>query len=181
MLVALAGAGAAAPAMAQSPVTIDFTGVPTGPFARYSENGFAVQASLAAGWSGNYGYGAPAPDIEFTTPKHTTKSAAIRVTEGKSVFTFTSVDLYSSVDSITYRFRGLLKGKQVFSVTGQTGLLYGDYYTFVNIYPYVQAAIDTLEIGIQDPGRCCNNPVGIDNIVVVPGGAAAAAHRVPPS
>jgi hypothetical protein len=52
-------------------------------------------------------------------------------------------------------------------VFGEVGLTFGNFSTVLN--PDSSASIDTLDVLLtNDPGPCCSNPMGLDNIVLTP-------------
>jgi hypothetical protein len=96
----------------------------------------------------------------------------IEVAAGGHLFTFASVDLYSSTTKIPWEFAGFRDSVEVFRMTGLIGNTFGAFENAPN--PYSTDAIDSLVIGITNPMRAClgcpigavGNPMGIDNIVV---------------
>jgi hypothetical protein len=157
-----------------SDVTIDFNGMSGGdgsPFTSYSESGFQVSA-ISDQWlvgqsGGNFG-----PYIYFIAQANQVITATIAVTDGGAQFSFRSIDLYSSITTIPYTFTGFLNNSEVFSVSGIVPHTYGNFATVDN--PDSSALIDTLDVSLtNDPGPCCSNPMGLDNIVLSQGGASA--------
>jgi hypothetical protein len=156
-------AGTVAP---RSAVTIDFDGVATGVLTKYKENGFEVRPRKSGSWMGSSNYGNPAPFIEFITPGGPASTKAVVITHGGKPFTFQTVDVYSSITKIPYRFRGSLNGLTKYVVTGTVPNTFGGFLTATNTSAAV--AIDRLVIAVTNPPTGGSNPVGIDNIVVTP-------------
>ena len=153
--------------------TIDFNGLSgnqncgngfsgCAPFTSYTQSGFTV-APLSGSWLVGDSFGHPPPFIVFTNPPSTT--ASIAVTDAGAPFSFSSVDLYSSVTTIPYTFTGLLNGNTVFTTSGTVPNTFGNFASVLN--PHGTDAIDTLQVTLSNPPfACCSNPVGLDNIVV---------------
>ena len=148
-------------------VTVTFGGlsvngasVPT-----YTESGVTITATQAD-WKAVTTYGHPQPFIQFMAAAGAPAvTGQIRVTTGGALFTFNSVDLYSSTTSIPYTFTGLLGSTTVFSVTGTQPQTFGLFATVANSES--SAIIDTLVITLTNtPAACCSNPMGLDNIVI---------------
>ena len=158
-----------------SAATIGFGGLlASAPFTSYAESGFTVTAASGS-WQSFIGYGNPAPFIEFfRNAGEPTTTAAVDVTAAGSVFSFFSVDLYSSLTPIPYVITGLRNSSQVFTFTGTVPNTFGG---FATVSPGPTALIDTLRIVLSNPViAVAGNPVGLDNIVVtaVPEPAALA-------
>lgn len=147
---------------------IGFNGVQAAqgaPFTNYSENGFAVTATAGNWYVANYGN--PGPAIHFRIPPSEASAVGeMRVTAGGGTFTFSAVDVYSSVTTIPYQIVGLLAGREVLRMNGTVPLTYGQFATVVN--QFNTTILDTLVIRLTNPatGCCPGNPVGLDNIVV---------------
>jgi hypothetical protein len=94
-----------APALAS---TIDFGDLVAGSsFTTYANSGFTVSPTSGS-WMVN-DYGAPSLSIVFSRAAvQPTTTGQIQITAGGSPFTFSSVDLYSSITPIPYEFTGLL-------------------------------------------------------------------------
>jgi len=91
--------------------------------------------------------------------------AAVEVTAGGAAFTFSSVDLYSSVTPVPYTMTGLMNSVPVFTVSDTVPNTFGNFATVTG--PNPSAKIDRLVIELVNPATpCCSNPVGIDNIAV---------------
>jgi hypothetical protein len=149
-------------------VTITFAGLSGNgsPVTTYSESGFTVLA-VSGNWQALTTYGHPAPSLIFmraaTDP---TTTAEVRITAGGDIFSFTSVDLYSSVTPIPYVFTGMMGSTTAFTVTGTVPNTFGNFVTVAN--PNSTALIDALLIRLSNPATpCCSNPVGFDNVVLV--------------
>ena len=174
---------------------IDFNGISGGEgsqFTSYMEDGFTV-SDVSNNLLVSQGiYGNPPPGLYFIAQPNQVLTGTVEVTEGGALFTFNSVDVYSSITAIPYTFTGFLNGNQVYTVSGVTQLAMGNFLTVMN--PDSSIAVNTLDISVtNDPGSCCSNPMALDNINVtqqsatVPepatlslfgiGAAAAAAYR----
>lgn len=167
MLAALAASSRTSDA---APITLGFNGLAAGAFNGYSQDGFTVNPFTGT-WLTNTSYGAPSPFPYFTGPGYLQPavSASLEITGGGGLFTFASVDLYSIVTPIPWRFTGFLNGAQVFDGSGQLGNTLGLFKNVVN--PSALAAIDRLVITLTNPinlscPTCGANPMGPDNIVV---------------
>lgn len=160
--LALALVSGRAPAAA---ATIGFDNLATNaPFATYAESGFTASAASGS-WQALVGYGNPAPFIEFIrAADQSTISASIQVTAGGTPFTFSAVDLYSSITTIPYQFEGFLNSVLVFTLSGTVPNTSGG---FATVNSNTTLVIDALLITLSNPATpCCSNPVGLDNIVV---------------
>lgn len=148
-------------------VTINFNGLSPNrsPFTTYGQSGFTVVAT-SGNWLTITTFGDPAPFIQFErVSQQPTISARIQVTAGGLLFTFTSVRVYSSITTIPYVFTGLLDFNPVFTVSATQPNTLGTFATVLN--PNSTDLIDTLLIRLSNPETpCCDNPVGLDNIVV---------------
>jgi hypothetical protein len=88
----------------------------------------------------------------------------IRAEDGLD-FTFSAVDLYSSVTPIPYRFIGYNEGMPIFDVSDTMPNTFGMFKTATN--PEFASLIDLLYIELVNPYvEFGGNPVGFDNIVV---------------
>jgi hypothetical protein len=149
---------------------ITFAGLTDGgaSFTTYTESGLTV-VSTEGDWEVNTGYGNPEPFIQFPSPAEApTVTAAITVTAGGALFTFSSVDLYSSLTPIPYVFTGIRDSVTVFTATDTQPDTFGDFATVLN--PYSSESIDTLVITLANPPDvCCPNATGLDNISIVTG------------
>ena len=135
----------------------------------YTEAGFTVNVQ-AASWTVLGTYGNPLPSIQFAAvPTEPFTVGQLQVTAGGALFTFTSVDLYSSVTTIPYSVSGLLNGVPQFIHNGTVPPTSGRFATVSG--PTVNIPIDTLIIGISNVppptcATCATNPMGVDNIAV---------------
>jgi hypothetical protein len=151
-------------------VTLGFNGLATvadgSPVVSYSEAGFTITPT-AADWTASTTFGRPAPFIRFVRQAgEDALTGEVTVTSAGSLFTFTAVDVYSSVTPIPLEIIGLREGAQVFAASGTVPNTFGTFATVNN--PYPASVIDTLVIRMTNPATaCCSNPVGLDNIVVV--------------
>jgi hypothetical protein len=139
------------------------------PVSSYAEAGMTL-VTTAASWHAITTYGNPAPSLQFDRAASApTLTGEVRITAaGGRLFTFTSVDIYSSVTPIPYRFTGLLNSATVFTLERTQPNTFGNFATIVN--PNPAALIDTLVIRLSNPATptcpICSNPVGLDNVVV---------------
>jgi hypothetical protein len=146
--------------LAHASTTIAFGGLAAkvgSPVSTYSESGFTVLAT-----SGNWtvdGYGNPGPSIIFES----TAAGAIQVTAGGAAFSFTSVDLYSSITKIPYTITGLRSSAAQFTLANTLPNTFGNFATVTN--PQAAAMIDTLVISLTNPAPGAN-PIGVDNVAV---------------
>lgn len=138
------------------------------PFTFYTEDGFMVFPAGGADWVNNTVYGAPAPSVIFNRKRGEPEiwAGAFVRAEETLPFTFSAVDLYSSVTPIPYRFIGYKDGMPVFDVSNTMPNTFGRFETAFNP-DYATILIDLLYIELVNPFvACCSNPVGFDNIVV---------------
>jgi hypothetical protein len=150
-----------------SAATIGFSDLVTsGPLGSYAESGFTVSA-VSGSWESSTTYGNPAPFILFSRPAgEPTITAQIEVTAAGSLFTFASVDLYSSVTTIPYVVTGLRNSNPVYTLAGTVPNTFGGFETVNSNSTQI---IDTLRITLSNPAtECCSNPVGLDNIAANP-------------
>jgi hypothetical protein len=137
------------------------------PFTLYTEDGFMVFPGGGEEWVNNTVYGKPAPSVVFNRPRGAPELWAgmfIRA-EGTLPFTFSAVDLYSSVTPIPYRFVGYKDGMPVLIVFGEMPNPFGEFEPATN--PDFETLIDLLYIELVNPFVAFGgNPVGFDNIVV---------------
>ena len=80
-------------------------------------------------------YGSPFPFIYFVGQPNQMIMGMIAVSDSGTPFTFSSIDLYSSVTTIPYTFTGCLANNQVFTVSGTVPNTYGNFATVLNPYP----------------------------------------------
>src|SRR5512147_938193 len=101
-----------------SAAAIGFDGLgPNGaPLFVHFEDGFAVAPAGGEPWQITTTYGAPAPYIGYTrNPTQPDLTGLVFVRDLESAdFIFSSVDLYSSITPIPYRFRGYRDNARVF-------------------------------------------------------------------
>jgi hypothetical protein len=149
--------------LVRASTTITFGGLTGSAFSTYPESGFTVSAT-----SGNWtvdGYGNPGPSIIFSAPAGSTVTGTIQVTAGGTVFSFGSVDLYSSTTPIPYTITGRRNSTTAFTMAATLPNTFGNFVTVAN--PHAAAMIDTLVISLSNPAApCCSNPMGVDNIAV---------------
>jgi len=157
-----------APVVPASAAVITFDGLQTpsaftGP---YAESGFSVSPASNQ-WIVWTGYGNPAPAIVFINPDTAFETnAQIEVTAGGRLFTFESVDLYSSISPIPFGFVGLLNSTVVLSQMGGLPNTFGNFRT---VSVNSTQPIDTLLITVGNPSTApfpTVNPAGLDNVVV---------------
>lgn len=138
------------------------------PFTFHTEDGFMVFPAGGADWVNNTVYGAPAPSVIFSRKRGEPEiwAGAFVRAEETLPFTFSAVDLYSSLTPIPYRFIGYKDGMLVFDVSNTMPNTFGSFKTAFNP-DYASSLIDLLYIELVNPFvACCSNPVGFDNIVV---------------
>jgi hypothetical protein len=149
------------------PCTIGFEGLQGNgaPFGRHTACGLTISGA-GASWQSSTSYGNPAPFIQFITPAGTTAIGDITLQSADGLFTFASVDIYSSTTKIPYEITGTAHGSAALSMQDVQGNTFGGFATIVNSHP--ATAIDGLRIRLTNPAApCCTNPVGLDNIRVV--------------
>jgi hypothetical protein len=150
-------------------VTITFDGLSTAAngssVTSYTESGFTVTPT-AEDWVALTTFGNPSPFIQFTRlAAQSATTGEVTVTAGGAVFDFHTVDLYSSITTIPHEVIGLRGGAVVFSFSGTVPNTFGQFATVSN--PYSLTPVDTLLIRVLNPQTsCCDNPVGVDNIVL---------------
>ena len=145
-------------------LSFDGAGADSTPFTSYTDAGFTV-AAVSGAWAVKTTYGNPAPYIGLAAPSATTTGGDVRISESGLPFSFSSVDLYSSLTPLPYVLTGLRNGATVFTVTDVLPNPMGAFVTVPN--PHASDVIDTLLISVttQTP-PCCPNSIGIDNIKV---------------
>lgn len=158
------------PSVPGTALTIGFDGL-TGngsPFTSVSQSGFTVSPTLGS-WVIRTDYGRPAPFIQFFAPLNVPVLASIQITRSGGLFTFSSVDVYSSVTAIPYQFMGSRNNITVFTVVGTQPMTQGLFATASNTY--ASSLIDSLSIFLFNDFKnilCgvtpCANPMGLDNI-----------------
>jgi hypothetical protein len=176
-VVALNAAGGSAPsneivvtvaASGGGPAVIAFGGLAGAPnrsaITTYTEAGYTLTAT-AQNWMALTSYGNPAPFIQFVRDaSQPTQVGEVNVNAGGAVFTFTSVDVYSSTTPIPYEFVGLRNGVAMFTHSAVVPNTFGGFATVSN--PSATTLIDTLLIRLTNPATGLTNPVGFDNLRV---------------
>lgn len=149
-------------------VRIQFSGL-TGhgsAFSALTESAYTV-TSTEGNWTVSTSYGNPAPFIQFLLPAGRLAiigEVMVRAAGG-GMFSFSSVDLYSSITPIPHIFIGLGNSTTVFSVANTQPNTFGRFATVPN--PHSTTDIDALLIRLSNPSTpCCSNPMGLDNIVI---------------
>lgn len=145
----------------------DLPGANNDPFYFYSEDGFMVYPGGGSDWVQNIVYGKPAPSVIFNRQRGDPELwAGMFISEENArPFTFSAVDLYSSVTPIPYRFLGYREAVPVFDVYGTMPNTFGQFITAFNTDFEVE--IDLLYIELVNPYVAIGgNPVGFDNVVV---------------
>lgn len=134
-------------------------------FIEYDERGFKVSSGIGS-WVVMESYGNPAPAIMFKREADEPEfQGEVEITSNGSLFSFNSVDLYSSITPIPYTIKGFRDSELVFTLSDTVPNTFGKFAKVTN--PDATAAIDTLTIRLSNPATpCCSNPVGLDNIVV---------------
>lgn len=152
-----------------SPLVITFNTFAGFGSGSYTEGGATV-TPVSGGWTFN-GYGNPGPATVFPGFSYGagTTAGELAVTFGGGLFTFATVDVYSSVTPIPWEFTGYRKQVSVFTAAGQQGNTFGRFVTTAN--PRASEPIDRLVIKLTQPANttcmtCSNNPMGLDNIVI---------------
>lgn len=147
------------------PGTITFSGITSADaLASYSERGLAI-ALTGAEWTGSLTYGNGAPFVLFRSAAGVSTTGTAELNGGGQLFSFVSVDLYSSTTKIPYTITGLRGGSTVFTLSNIVPNTFGNFKTIEAPDPGVQ--IDTLRIALtNNAAPCCPNPVGLDNIIV---------------
>lgn len=142
-------------------LTVDAASVTT-----YTESGLTVSATSGP-WIASTTYGNPAPFVQFYASPGTTVPGEVRVASGGSVFSFYSVDLYSSTTPVPYTITGFRGGSTVFRLADTLPNPIGNFRTVTN--PNAGASIDTLSIVLTNAAASCStcrNPMGLDSIVL---------------
>lgn len=137
----------------------------------YTESGLSLSATPT--WTVFANYGNPQPSIVFFAEAGATVTGQLRITG--HTFLFKSVDLYSSTTPIPYTITGSRNGTSAFQSSDTLppftgGLLpntFGNFRTVQGTGPNV--VVDSLTISLTNPAApCCRNPMGLDNIVLLP-------------
>jgi hypothetical protein len=160
----------AAATSSSSAAVIGFDQLPgpnNSPFTSYTEDGFRVFPAYGARWYQNTIYGSPAPAVMFNrngNEPDVLGSIGVQAVGGFD-FTFSAIDLYSSVTRIPHRFIGWNNSSVVFDFSATMGNTFGTFRTANN--PFVDITIDLLIIELVNPFVSIGgNPMGVDNIVV---------------
>ena len=149
------------------PVTVTFNGLSVNgaPFVAIHEFGMTVSAR-SGNWEALTTYGHPAPSIIFRRlAGDPIAIAEIEITSSGVPFTFSAVDLYSSITTIPYVITGWLGTSVEFIVSGTVPNTFGRFATVAS--PGPPAWINLLTIRVSNPETpCCPNPAGLDTIVL---------------
>ncbi len=134
-------------------------------FTPYVEDGFTITPGSNR-WINVRTYGAPAPSAQFNrNPEEPEVSSGLFITAGGADFTFSSVDLYSSVTPIPYRVLGYQGDVVVLDFSGTVPNTFGAFRTVLNEQSGL--LLDRLYIRLTNPFLALGgNPVGMDNIMV---------------
>jgi hypothetical protein len=134
-------------------------------FTTYVEDGFTVTPGSSR-WINVRTYGAPAPSAQFNrNPEEPELSSGLFVTAVGADFTFSSVDLYSSMTPIPYRVLGYQDDAVVLDFSGTVPNTFGAFRTVLNDQSGL--LLDRLYIRLTNPFLALGgNPVGMDNIIV---------------
>ena len=151
-------------------ITFANAGPQNAPISSHSESGFVVQFRSGS-WQVWTGYGNPAPFPIFMSPTGAGATGEIQITAAGAVFSFKSVDLYSSVTPIPYAIVGTrASAKEVdfgdtLPATGAVGNTFGAFRTVMN--PSPGRLVETLTVTLTNPALAFGgNPMGLDNIVL---------------
>lgn len=134
-------------------------------FTPYVEDGFTVTPGSSR-WINVRTYGAPAPSAQFNRNREEPEvSSGLFVTAGGADFTFSSVDLYSSLTPIPYRVLGYQDDAVVLDFSATVPNTFGAFRTVLNEQSGL--LLDRLYIRLTNPFLALGgNPVGMDNIIV---------------
>lgn len=133
-------------------------------FSNITESGVTI-TTVSASWESLTTYGNPSPFIQFIRPAGPSTVGELAVTAGAAPFMFQSIDLYSSTTTIPYEIVGIRNGATLFVVSGTVPNTFGAFATVTN--PQPTTLVDTLRVRLTNPATGGNNPVGVDNIVLV--------------
>jgi len=148
--------------------TIGFNEAVAGPFTTYSESGFTVIATPER-WAAVTTFGNPLPSIQFLRETgEPIVAGTIEITNSSSLFTFSSIDLYSSVTPIEFLITGFLSSTRVFTGSGTLPNPMGTFRTLTIPPGAALEPLDSLVITLFNPIVPVSNPMGLDNIVVTP-------------
>jgi hypothetical protein len=168
MLVAIAALAASAPSSA-AVITFDdlpgSNGTPIAPY--YQEDEFwLIPHSGGDQWLKST-YGKPGPSAIFNRERGEPEQwAGMHVFPfDTDPFQFRSIDLYSSVTPIPYRFLGYFDGILMFDISGTMGNSFGQFATLTN--PLAETWLHVLYVELVNPYVAFGgNPVGFDNLVL---------------
>lgn len=133
-------------------------------FGTQLESGFTVSV-VSANWVSVTTYGNPQPFVEFFGPTGTTTTGELRITADGNAFWLNSIDLYSSTTKIPYVIEGYLNNGPAFSVVDVIGNTFGAFARRSN--PRADVPVQEIRLRLSNPSApCCENPMGVDNIVV---------------
>jgi hypothetical protein len=129
----------------------------------YAESGYAI--STSGNWQGKTTFGNPGPFIEFVTPPSTMGVGTLTLfASDHHPFVLRSIDVYSSITPIPYTISGVRNFGVVFSLSDTLPNTFGTFKTVVSTHQ--SDLVDTVSIQLTNPSTCCQNPMGVDNIVV---------------
>ena len=118
-------------------------------FIEYDESGFSVASGLGS-WEVMESYGNPAPAIIFMREADEPEfQGEVEITSNGSLFSFNSVDLYSSITPIPYTIKGFRDSELVFTLSDTVPNTFGKFKRVEN--PESTDAIDTLTIRLSNP------------------------------
>lgn len=141
---------------------VTFDSLPAAPmFTTHTEQGISVDALTAAWASG--------PALTSTNPSTATPmDNELQVAASGRAFQLVSLRLYSSVTPIPYVIRGVRNGVTVYTAAATVPNTFGAYATVPN--PYATTDVDMILLTVTNPAcpSCAGNPIGVDDIVVVP-------------
>jgi hypothetical protein len=157
------------PTEVRGTITFNGAGPANAGISSHAEAGFTVQFRSGT-WEVWTVYGNPAPFPTFRAPGGTSGLGQVQVTAGGAPFTFRSVDLYSSVTPIPYVIIGTRAGTKTFEL-GDTlpaaGVVGNTFGAFRTVTAPTVGLVDTLTVMLTNPAPpCCDNPMGLDNIVL---------------
>lgn len=148
--------------------TITFAGAAAGPFTTYSQSGFTVTA-VSDRWTVVPTFGNPLPSIQFLREAgEPIVAGTIEVTNSSSLFTFSSIDLYSSITPIEFLIAASRNSTRVFTGSGTLPNPMGTFRTLTIPPGAALEPLDSLVITLFNPVVPFTNPMGLDNIVVSP-------------
>lgn len=145
-------------------VTFEELASSSGPVTGYTEDGVGVDP-IAGPWEAMTGYGQPAPALIFKQiGGNPALTGVLQITDADGLFSFVSVDLYSSVTTIPYTITGIRDGVTVFSMSATIPNTFG---RFARVTSSAPSLVTELRIELTNPMlACCNNPMGLDNLTI---------------